>query len=100
MESAVHADPAHRDALYHAIQTILASDLALTTMAQLVDGIPIASVAWDAQGNLITVNHPITEHEQLCEGVLDKTRSLRDEFDLDQLSFKPEVSRKQLSSVD
>lgn len=92
MVSALLADAGHLDALYQAIQTILSTELALTTMAQLVDGIPLADVAWEARGNMLRGVHPIADHEQFCEGVLEKTRSLRDNFDLDTLSFQPDVS--------
>lgn len=90
--SAVHLDADHRDAFSRAVQAVLASDLAEMTMAQLVDGLPLAGVAWEARGKLLTWAHPLMKHGQLCEGALEKTRSLRDNFDPDTLSFAPQVS--------
>lgn len=90
--SAVHLDTGHRDAFSRAIRAILATDLAETTMAQLVDGLPKADVAWEARGNLLTKAHPLADHEQLCSGVLEKTQALRNGFGPEMLSFDSQVS--------
>jgi hypothetical protein len=88
MVLAAHLDAEHRDAYSRAVQAILATKLAEITMAQLVDGLPRAEIAWQAQGSFLTRGHPLTDHEELCEGVLIKTQSLRDNIDLDTLSFE------------
>lgn len=90
----MHLDTNHRDAFYGAIQAVLASNLAEITMAQLVDGLPQADIAWRARGNHLTTAHPLAGHEQFCEGALEKTRSLRDDFDPDTLSFESRVSTR------
>ncbi|KFA60444.1 hypothetical protein S40285_08269 [Stachybotrys chlorohalonatus IBT 40285] len=89
--SAVHLDTGHRDAFSRAIRAILATDLAETTMAQLVDGLPKADVAWEARGNLLTKAHPLADHEQLCSGVLEKTQALRNGFGPEMLSFDSQL---------
>lgn len=35
----------------------------------------------EARGNLLQKGHPLEDHEELCPGVLAKTKILRDEFD-------------------
>jgi hypothetical protein len=36
-------------------------------------------------------NHPIEQHEDICPGVLDRTRRFREDFDPRVLSFDPKV---------
>ena len=94
--TAVQLDTDHRDAFSRAIKTILGSDLAEITMAQLVDGLPLADIAWEARGNFLCRAHPLADHEQLCKDALEKVRSLRDDFGPETLSFEPHVSRSPL----
>ncbi|KFA56062.1 hypothetical protein S40293_00044 [Stachybotrys chartarum IBT 40293] len=89
--SAVDLDTDHRDVYSRAVKVILATDVAETTMAQLVDGLPRADVAWEARGNLLTKAHPLADHEQLCTGVLEMTQSLRDGFGPETLSFDSQL---------
>jgi hypothetical protein len=90
---AAHLDADHRDAYSRAVQAILATNLAEITMAQLVDGLPKAEIAWQAQGSFLCRSHPLTDHGELCEGVLEKTQSLRDDLNLDTLSFESHVRK-------
>ncbi|KEY65068.1 hypothetical protein S7711_09861, partial [Stachybotrys chartarum IBT 7711] len=86
---AVHLDKDHHDAFSRAVQTILACNMAEVTMAQLVDGLPQSSVAWEARGNSLSKARPLADHKQLCEGALEKIQSLQDECNPDTLSFEP-----------
>jgi hypothetical protein len=88
-----HLDAHHLDALRRAISNILATDLALTTFAQIIDGLPLYKVAWDKRTPLLHRQHPINHHITLCSGVLEKAREIRANFNLDTLTFKPEVCR-------
>lgn len=91
--SSMHMDVEHRDAFSHAMKTILAAPRTEHTMAQLVDGLPEAEAAFQTRGHhLGHEDHPLRGHELLCDGALEKTRSLRDNFDLQSLDFDSHVS--------
>ncbi|KAK7425072.1 hypothetical protein QQZ08_008348 [Neonectria magnoliae] len=92
-------DAEHRNALTRAVRNVLATDLALTTYAQIIDGLPIGDIAWDTRGTKITPAHPINSHVGLCQGALEKAIEFRGAFNPDTLIFKPEVlNAYQLSS--
>jgi hypothetical protein len=84
--------PDHYRILVRAIRNVLLTGLAELTMAQLVDGLPLAASGWDARGSLIIGDHPLTEHESLCDGVIDQTREFRSAFDPRILRFDSPVS--------
>ncbi|KAK0384085.1 hypothetical protein NLU13_8174 [Sarocladium strictum] len=81
----------HRQTIVRAITSVLATDLALWTYAQIIDGLPLSNIAWDTRGSRLVPWHPINSHETLCPGALEKAKSFRDEFDPNSLVFKPEV---------
>lgn len=84
-------DPEHYEILVQAIRNVLSTELAETTMAQVVDGLPLASSGWEARGSLIIGDHPLTKHETFCEGVINQTRAFRDAFDPAVLQFDSSV---------
>jgi hypothetical protein len=90
--SAQQLDPDHYDALTKAIRQVLSTDLAVLTMAQLVDGLPTAAVGWDVQGTLLLSEHPLNDHKELCDGAMEQTRKFRDSFGPSILKFYPKVS--------
>lgn len=95
--SSAHLAGDHHDALTRAVTTVLATELAHTTIAQLVDGLPQSSVAFEARGHLLTTDHPLYQHKELCVGALEMTQALRESFDPDTLSFSPDVHYHPLS---
>lgn len=91
--SSVDTDIEHQNAFSQAMETILAHPRTEHTMAQLVDGLPQADVALQSRGHHLGVrDHPLRNHVLLCDEVLEKTQSLRDNFDLNSLDFEPHVS--------
>lgn len=74
-----------------AVTNVLSTDLAVETFAQIIDGLPIADVAWDSRRPSVSGNHPLDEHEELCPGTMDKARELRDGWDPALLKFDPKV---------
>lgn len=84
-------DAAHRDVLIHAINNVLATENAIFTYAQIIDGLPIADVPWDQRNPGIRVDHPIEEHEELCAGALDKAHEVYPQWDPAMLAFDPRV---------
>jgi hypothetical protein len=81
----------HYGALFRAISNVLSTELALFTFAQIIDGLPTADVAWDRRSMYLGGAHPIEQHEDICPGVLDRTRRFREDFDPRVLSFDPQV---------
>ncbi|KAH7158516.1 hypothetical protein DER46DRAFT_360147 [Fusarium sp. MPI-SDFR-AT-0072] len=57
----------HYDSLSLALRNVLNTDIALTTYAQIIDGLPIADVVWDRYSGIYDSSHPINIHKRLCE---------------------------------
>lgn len=85
-------DEPHRDAVARAISRILSTEIAETTYAQIVDGLPLPEVLDDAYGNLRLPDHPAYQHIHLKPGTLDTVRRFREECDLQVLQFDNPVS--------
>lgn len=81
----------HHDILLRAINNTLHSEIALFTYAQIIDGLPIADVAWDRRQPGLSGDHPIDEHEELCPGSMDKAVEYCGKWKLEMLSFNPKV---------
>jgi hypothetical protein len=84
-------DAAHRSVLVRAIDNVLATENAIFTYAQIIDGLPIADVAWDRRSPGLWGDHPLDEHEELCPGALDKAREVCPQWNPDMLAFAPRV---------
>ena len=85
-------DETHRGLLARAISRVASTELAEVTYAQLIDGLPLSDVAGDKGYTDFPYDHPIFEfHENLCPGIMDKTRKFRDEFRLETLRFDAKV---------
>ncbi|KAH6618319.1 hypothetical protein B0J18DRAFT_276029 [Chaetomium sp. MPI-SDFR-AT-0129] len=83
----------HRRLLVRALDRILSTEIAEVTYAQIVDGLPIANVIWDSREPPYD-RHPILAddvHEDICPGILEKTRELRETFDFGTLVFEAKL---------
>lgn len=76
--SLAQTDAEHHAIFVRAITNVLSTRLSLETYAQIIDGLPIADVAWDRRSPGIFGNHPIDDHEELCPGAMEKACELRD----------------------
>jgi hypothetical protein len=75
-----------------ALASVLATNDALITMAQLVDGLPLLEVARSAKGCWhITPTHPLEEHRTLCDGALEKAKAYRDTFNSSIITLPTQV---------
>ena len=83
-------DEEHVEAINRAVHNVLATELALETYMQIIDGLTLSEVAWESTRN-IEHDHPINSHVALCNGVAEKARKIQRDFELDILKFKPEV---------
>ncbi|KAF5592795.1 hypothetical protein FPCIR_5478 [Fusarium pseudocircinatum] len=81
----------HRQILGRAIRNVLSTELAQFTYAQIIDGLPIADVAWDRRLPGIMGEHIINDHETLCPGALEKAHEFYEEWDPSSLKFDPET---------
>jgi hypothetical protein len=91
IRSSLHSE--HQYWLVRAIRNVLATSVAETTFAQIVDGLPISDVERDKYGcHSVSFAHPLHKrHKKLCPGALDKLRELNDTFKLESLEFPAEV---------
>lgn len=87
-----HVDRERYAVFTRAMSNVLSTDISLETYAQIIDGLPIADVAWDRRTTGLFGDHPLDEHEQLCPGAVDKALELRDNWDPAVLRFNPKVS--------
>lgn len=85
----------HKTVFVRALNNVLSTELTVITFAQIVDGLPIAEVAFDRVDEAVWPDdgHPVEEHEELCPGALDKARELRKawESEYSTLKFHPKV---------
>jgi hypothetical protein len=86
-------DDGHASIFKIALSRLLATELAELTFAQIVDGLPTKASFRDFHAYFDQTNHPVfaLDHDELCPGVLEKTRQIRDAFDPMSLTFKTEV---------
>ncbi|CZR47730.1 uncharacterized protein FPRO_13397 [Fusarium proliferatum ET1] len=75
-------DGYHYDSLSLALRNVLNTDIALTTFAQIIDGLPTADVAWDRYSATYESSHPIINHKTLCEGAFEKATTSRAQFSM------------------
>ncbi|KAL6361371.1 hypothetical protein LRP88_04839 [Fusarium phalaenopsidis] len=75
-------DGDHYDLFTRAITRILSTEIAELTYAQVIDGLPLTQVIYESRGGKLPKGHPLhSAHQELCPGMLDKTRQFREEFE-------------------
>lgn len=85
-------DAPHQEAVRLAISNILNTEIAETTYAQIVDGLPLTDVVRDVYGgDTLCDDHPIFAHTELSAGVLETTRRFRTGFNPGILPFNSTV---------
>lgn len=86
-------DRQHRDVLDRAVRNILGTGLALKTCAQIADGLPLASVAYDEYRCTRPAGHPISGHTSLCPGAEGTARYFLERFGIGMVDFDDKISR-------
>ncbi|KAK4170839.1 hypothetical protein QBC36DRAFT_341183 [Triangularia setosa] len=85
-------DAEHRSVFVRAINNVLSTELAIFTYAQIIDGLPIADVAFDSRWVDIPEGHPLdVDHEELCPGAMEKAREVCLKWDPELLKYNPNV---------
>jgi hypothetical protein len=65
--------PHRSEILIRAIANVLSSPITKETYAQIVDGLPLAHVAWDQYTGCLCHQHPLlNEHKKLCPSVSEE----------------------------
>lgn len=84
-------DGEHRSILINALGNILSTDVAESTFAQILDGLPTEEVARD--GFHYMRDHPVfvLGHQSICDGFLEKARGFRARFDPLELRYELQV---------
>lgn len=83
----------HLDIFVQAILNILDTSIARETYSQIIDGLPLASVAGDSASSRLPNDHPLyEEHVQLCPGVQEKVHEMSCNFHPTSLNLDAEVS--------
>lgn len=86
------------DKKYHqefttALRNVLSTDIAEFTLSQILDGLPVAEVAQENLGTCTWEGHPVFEHKELCDGVLDRFIDIREHLNVGVVNFEAGVSR-------
>lgn len=84
-------DPDHYNTFCTAFKHLFARDVVLETSSQLFDGIPLNSVVREAAGARNLKGSPVSLHETLCEGALDKAKGFISSFNPASLKFEDSV---------
>lgn len=97
-----NASREHEALFLRALNNVLATEFTILTFAQIIDGLPIANVAYDRVDECFWPEdgHPLEEHEELCPGAMDKARELRKTWVPSSLVFNPKVSYALLTGLD
>lgn len=84
-------DVQHCSAAVLAVTNLISTSRAEITMAQLIDGLPLCDIAVEGRAPPIHKDHPLGEHLELCEGVLDKTRAKLGVLEVSKLRIEQSV---------
>lgn len=85
-------DAHHCELFVRALCRVLATDLAKLTYAQIIDGLPLSDTVDDTVGGGLSNKHPLYDmHDELCDGVMERTEEMSDSFDPNVLKFDSQV---------
>ncbi|KAL1867514.1 hypothetical protein Daus18300_006358 [Diaporthe australafricana] len=91
-------DDDHLAAYVRAITNVLSTELAESTFAQLVDGLPLWDVVCALHHYGLEEDEPVFKHRELCPGVLEKTRAYRAAFAPETLDIRTNVLHRYQSA--
>lgn len=85
-------DQLHFLPLARAIANVFAIKAAEDTVAQLINGLPLAQTFWEARGSPpLDAHHPVYEHIALCAGSAEQMRDFRADFNVSTLELDAKV---------
>lgn len=85
-------DGEYHELVARAVRNTLSTEIAQSTFAQIVEGLPLPSVLEDTHCGLdLRPDHPLFTHESLCPGAFGKTKQLLERFNVHDLRFNVSV---------
>lgn len=85
-------DREYHELVARALRNTLSTEIVQTTLAQIVDGLPLPSVLEDTHRGLeLEPDHPLFTHESLCPGAIEKTGEIMRTFEIEDLKFNTSV---------
>ncbi len=84
-------DRQHLRALTTAIHSLIHTEVAEFTYAQIIDGYPTTDSSHEFDWRPDLPDHPVKSHMNLCDGAIERTRVFRSAFDPLSLRFNPSV---------
>ncbi|KAI1759777.1 hypothetical protein GGR53DRAFT_470995 [Hypoxylon sp. FL1150] len=85
-------DARHRELFVRALRRVLATDLAKLTYAQIIDGLPLSDTVDDTVSGGLSNKHPLYDvHDELCDGVMERTEQMSASFDPNVLKFDSQL---------
>ena len=84
-------DAPYQAILARAVSNVLSTEIAISTFAQIIDGLPTADVGWDRRHYHMDGDHPLDAHEDLCPGAMDTARKLSSQWTIEMLAFNPKL---------
>ncbi|OIW34778.1 hypothetical protein CONLIGDRAFT_21713 [Coniochaeta ligniaria NRRL 30616] len=88
---ASHISQEHYQVFLEAISRVSSSELAMSTFAMIVDGLPTWRVAHERRVPRSVSrdhdDHPLQTHTELCDGVAERTEAIISSFDIAALPF-------------
>lgn len=86
-------DKDHQHVFTTALLNIIRTKVTETTLAQIVDGLPLEHIAFSLWAHRYTSEDPVATHTELCPGALDKTKAFREAFDPASMIVRTDVCR-------
>ncbi|KAI0006248.1 hypothetical protein F4779DRAFT_597145 [Xylariaceae sp. FL0662B] len=85
-------DIQHRELFVRALWRVVSTDIAELTYAQIIDGLPLVDTVNDTCVGGLSNRHPLYDmHEQICNGVMERTEEIRANFDPGVLKFDSQL---------
>lgn len=86
-------DKDHQHVFTTALLNIIRTKVTETTLAQIVDGLPLEHIAFSLRAHRYTSEDPVATHTELCPGALEKTKAFREAFNPASMIVRTEVCR-------
>ncbi|KAL1883252.1 hypothetical protein Daus18300_000310 [Diaporthe australafricana] len=90
-------DGEHLAVFTRALSNVTSTDIARSTYAQIVDGLPLKKILIQMP-NRPERGHSVYGHTELCDGVLDRISHSQESFDLQVLQFKSHLVHRYLAA--
>ncbi|KAG8162850.1 hypothetical protein KVR01_007328 [Diaporthe batatas] len=87
-------DYVHQRAFERAVLNAISTPVTEETFAQIVDGLPLSSVAWGTQDHRVLLGDPVDNHLDICPGALEKTKQFKANFNALDLEISSDALQR------